>query len=192
VVFDKLMRKRYRSASGCASPVVSELHPVGKPDDEVVGVRHLHLRQGLGVDHIVRADDLVLLQDERRQRVDLVVGQRLRGRPGHRPAREVEDRRRGTPETGNGLRRLDPVDRRAADQRAVSATLGAFAMTGRAAFLGIDLGTLRRRAAAGRQAGAVAENADVPGLEVALADRPAEIGRFRVRRADGGEQHRGD
>ena len=64
------------------------------PNDEIVPVRHLHLRQGLGVHHLVLADDLVEREDVGGERVKLVVGQRFRDREGHRPAHDVACRNR--------------------------------------------------------------------------------------------------
>src|SRR6516165_6023906 len=39
------------------------LNLVRSPDDKIVPVRHLHLRQGLGVHHVVLADDFVERED---------------------------------------------------------------------------------------------------------------------------------
>jgi len=45
---------------------------VREPDDEIVPVRHFHLRQGLGVDLVVLAGQLVGRQKSR-QRIDLLI-----------------------------------------------------------------------------------------------------------------------
>jgi len=46
---------------------------VREPDDEIVPVRHFHLRQGLGVDLVVLAGQLVGRQQKSRQRIDLLI-----------------------------------------------------------------------------------------------------------------------
>src|SRR6266849_4939172 len=58
--------------------------------DETIAVRHPHLRQRLLVHRVVLADELVERKDVCGQRVGFVIGERLRLRPWHRPAREVE------------------------------------------------------------------------------------------------------
>ena len=57
------------------------------------------------------------------------------------------------------------------------------------AFLGKDLRALRRRAAAGRQTGAVGQDGDVPGLDVGFRDRLAELRTLRRART-GAERKR--
>jgi hypothetical protein len=60
----------------------------------VVADRHLHLRQGLGVEDLVFLDDVVDEQQVRRQRVDLVGGQRALSVERHRAIDVIPHRRR--------------------------------------------------------------------------------------------------
>src|SRR5215813_10541975 len=126
------------------------LHPLRKARDEPVAVRHLHLGKGLRVHLVLLADQLVLRQDVRRQSVDLVVAQRARLRERHRPADEVEERRRVGPEIGDGLGRAHVLHRRGADERGADAALALLAVAG-SALLRVDRRALRGGAAALRQ-----------------------------------------
>ncbi len=76
-----------------------------------IAVGHLHPRQRLRVDCQLRIDQCVLRQDIRRQRIDLIVGQRARLGPRHRPANIVEQGRRVWPLVSDCCRFVDPVDR---------------------------------------------------------------------------------
>src|SRR2546423_11771583 len=76
---------------------VHALDAIRKPDDEVVAVRHDYLWQRLRVYRVALADKLVQREDVGRDRVDLVVGEGVWFRIGHRAAHEVEDRRRVEP-----------------------------------------------------------------------------------------------
>src|SRR3954471_23399626 len=120
-------------------------------DDEIIPVRHLHLRQGLGIHRITLADELVGGEDVGGERIDLVVAERARVGPGHRTADVVEQRRGIGPEILDGLERLDAVALELAlgDERGAPATLAALAVTGDAAFLDIELGAFAGSAAAG-------------------------------------------
>src|SRR6266481_3087643 len=66
------------SRSGATIECSPALNLVRSPDDEIVPVRHLHLRQGLGVHHVVLADDFVEREYIGAERVEFIVGQRFR------------------------------------------------------------------------------------------------------------------
>src|SRR6266851_2697984 len=177
-------RVRLRSTSSpstcrprCESACRYALDLVRKTDDESVAVGHAHLGQRFGVHRVVLADQLVLREDKGGERVDFVVGERARLLPRHRPPDEVEDGRRIAPEVGDSLRRVDPVDRAAAHDRGGNPALAPFAVAHRA-LLREDALALRGRAATGRQAGSVGQDADVPGSDVGRIYRPAEVGPF--------------
>src|SRR5258708_16173535 len=54
------------------------LNLVRSPDDEIVPVRHLHLRQGLAVHYVVLADHFVTRENIVTRRVEIIARQRLR------------------------------------------------------------------------------------------------------------------
>src|SRR5262245_52430455 len=88
-------------------------------DDEAVPIRHLHLRQRLGIHHIVLADDPVEEQDIGGGRVDVVRAEQLAWRvERHGASREIEYRRGMPPEVADRLRRVDAAGQRwSAEQR---------------------------------------------------------------------------
>src|SRR5882724_13099094 len=100
---------------------------VRKADDESVPVRHLYFRQRLRVHLIVLADEFVKRQNVRGQSVDLVVGESLWLLPRHRAACKVEEGRGIRPKVGDGLRRLHPGERAAADHRGIDPALAVYA-----------------------------------------------------------------
>src|SRR5262249_11490127 len=72
--------------------------------DKIVAVGHLDLRQRLGVDHVVLADDLVEVEEISGNGVSLIVRQRFRFLVGHRREHVIKDGRSIGPE---GPDRLD-------------------------------------------------------------------------------------
>src|SRR5262245_25254635 len=156
---------------------IRSLKLVRKADDESVPVRHFYFRQRLRVHLIVLADEFVERQNVRGQSVDLVVGESLWLLPRHRPARKVEDGRGIGPEVGNGLSRLHVLDRAAADHRGIDPALTVYAVA-HGALLRVDGRALGGRTAAGRQASAVRQDADVPGSDLCRIDRLSKIRRL--------------
>src|SRR5262249_31771704 len=117
--------------------------------DEAVPVGHLHFGQALRVHHVVLADDLVERQDVGGERVDRVVRKRLRLLPRHRPPGEVEDRCGIGPIIADQLsrRRIAATEWATPDEGATRAARALLAVAERAGIFGVDLGTLRGRAA---------------------------------------------
>ena len=101
------------------------LNPIRKFYDEVVVVRHLHLRQGLRIHRLILRDQVVGREQVSADRIDLVVAQRMRRRPRHGATDIVEQRRRIGPEIGDRLVRGDAVggQRWIADQYIARAAL---------------------------------------------------------------------
>src|SRR5262249_51148783 len=124
-----------------------------------------------------------------RHGIDLVVGQRLRLRVGHRPPDEVEQRGGIGPEIHDGLTAVERGARRPTDQRGAVPALAVLAMT-EGAFLRVDRSTLGGRATAGRKTGAVRHDVDVPGSKLARADRLAEFRTVGTCRGGGYEEKR--
>ena len=155
-------------------------NPIRKADDEIVVVRHFHLGQGLRVHHLILRDQIVGGEQVGAERVDLVVGERVRRRPRHGAADIVEQRRRPGPEIGDGLERRDAIagERRIADHDVARAAFAVVAVTEVAALVDIELGALRGGAASGRQIAAVRHHADVPRLDVGFGDRLAQSRRI--------------
>src|SRR3984893_4611774 len=85
--------------------VEAHLNAIRKPDDEVVAIGHVHLRQGLRIHRIVRADQFVLRENVGRERVDFIIGERTRRLKRNGAANEIEDRRCIRPEILDGLLR---------------------------------------------------------------------------------------
>src|SRR5882672_38265 len=163
---------------------VTRSDPLGKADDEAVAVRHLHQRKRLRVHHLVLGDELVEREEVRDERIHLVIRERPRRLERHRPADEVERRGGIAPEIGDRLGRLDAAgEGRGADERRRGGRpLRAFAVAHRA-FRGEDRRALRGGAAARGQAGAVGQDADVPGRNVGFRDLRSQPGRLRHGRA---------
>src|SRR5262249_462824 len=88
---------------------------VGKSNDEVVRLPHLHLTQCLRVYDIIVANNLVPREDEGGERIDLVVRERSRVHPRHCAPYIIENRRGIAPEISNGLGGIDALDRRCAN-----------------------------------------------------------------------------
>src|SRR5262249_59635248 len=94
------------------------------------------------------------------------------------------EQRRGVLVVGDRLERIDAIELRWGDQRQITGRrLHPVLAVADRAFLRVDRSTLRRRTAAGRQAGAVGQDIDVPGGDIGLADWLAEARRFGDRRA---------
>lgn len=87
-------RARSATSSRGASPCRAERGPSFRPrrvgQDEIVAVRHLHPRQGRRVHLVLGPDDPVQVEQVRRDRVHLVVGQRSRLQVGHRAAHDPD------------------------------------------------------------------------------------------------------
>src|SRR5262245_24723339 len=131
-----------------------------------IAIWHPNPRQGLGVNHLVIADDAIELQNIGYHGIDFVIAQRLRVIKRHGAAHVVKNSRRVWPETPNCLdwhliarERLTP-----ADQRIIRPSGSLLAVTGKA-LCRVDRFPLLRRPVAGRQAAAVGVDADVPGQD---------------------------
>src|ERR1043166_6575783 len=96
-------------SAGSCDTRSSRSDPFRIRNGELARVRHLHLRQRLRIHYIVLANDFVDREDVGRQRVDLIVGQRLRRRVRHRASNDVEQGRRELV-VGDGLGRIDLVE----------------------------------------------------------------------------------
>src|SRR5262245_41201305 len=110
--------------------------------DEVIAVRHSHLRQGLRVHHVLGANDLVEMQEVGCHGVYLVVGQRLRLRVRHRSAEIVEHRSRIGPVAPNGAHGALAGERTLPTNEWVVRPPGALLAVARLALLGIHDGAL--------------------------------------------------
>jgi glucose/arabinose dehydrogenase len=171
---------------GCLTPHQGSyraLDPVRKTQNEVIAIGHFHFWQGLRVHRVVRADQFIARENVGRQRVSLIVSQRMRHLRRHGPADEIKNGGRIRPEVPDGfLRRIDADEFTVADQRILIAALAIFAVT-RGAFFRENRNALRGRTAAFRQSGAVGQNADVPRRDGRFIDRLAAIGRLSQQRA---------
>ncbi len=102
--------------------------------DEVVAVRHLHLRQRFRIHRIAVADQLVERKKIGGERIDLVVAERSRHVVRHGPAHVVKDGGRVGVVIGNRLHSIDAVSERLpTDERRVigrDAAFGGVAMAG--------------------------------------------------------------
>jgi len=114
------------------SRLVVTLDLVREPDDESVPVRHLYLRQCLGVHRVVLADQLVERENVSGQSVDFLVGERPWLLPRHRASDVVEDCRRIGPEISDGLLRVYAGDWRTAHQAGADAAFAVLAVAGQA------------------------------------------------------------
>src|SRR3984957_9650888 len=143
---------------------------IARERDEPVPVRHSHLGQRLRIDHTVRSDDPVEIEDMGRYRVDFVRGKRFRLLEWHCATDIVEQCCCIGPKTSHSLYRYF-VRRQcahAADQRASERDIGPgslFAVTG-LTFRYIDGFTLDCGATTGRQTYAIRSDANVPRCDV--------------------------
>ena len=102
--------------------------------------------------------------------------------PWHGAANVVEDGGREGPEVGDGLVRLHVLDWAAADQRGIGAAFAVFAVA-YGTFCRVDAGSLGGGTAAGREAGTVRQDIDVPGCDLGRIDRLSKIWRLSEGRA---------
>ena len=147
--------------------------------DEAVAVGHLHLHDGVLVQHVAVLDEAVEAQDVGDAGIDLVIGQRFGPDPTAWPGARNRTpwwhkANRSRPSAPAGLRRFERAD--AAEEARTRAALALLAVAG-GAFGRVDRSALRGRAGAGGQALAVGADGDVPGGGVLFADGLAEFGR---------------
>src|SRR4029453_13553709 len=121
----------------------------------------------------------------------LIVGESPWLLPRHPPARKVEEGRGIGPKVGDGLRRLHVLDRAAADHRGIDPALAVYAVA-HGALLRVDGRALGGRTAAWRQAGAIRQDADVPGRDLGRINRLSKVRRLsdssaRTKRKGGGD-----
>ena len=100
---------------------------IARERDESVPVRHSYVGQRLRIDHIVRSDDPVEIEDIGRYRVEFVRGERFRLLEWHCATDVVEQRCCVGPETSHSLCRCFVRRQRAnaADERAGERDTGA-------------------------------------------------------------------
>src|ERR1019366_2712482 len=86
--------------------------PIRRPQrNEPITIRHLDLRQTLGVEDVALLDDIVSKEQKGRQSVNLVRPERSRLIWGHGTVGIVPYRRRKPPVTPNGRHRVRGVER---------------------------------------------------------------------------------
>src|SRR5712664_1555907 len=162
---------------------------IARKRNEAVSVRHSHLGQRLRIEHIVRPDDPVEIEDIGRYRVDFVRGERFRLLEWHCATDIVEQCCRIGPETSHSLHWYF-VRRQcahAADERAGERVIGPGSLLAVAGLTVryIDGFTLDCGATTRRQTYAVRSDADVPRCDVGRRDRLPELRRLgQGRRCD--------
>src|SRR5258706_14870535 len=130
--------------------------------DKHVPVRHLDRAQRLGIERGLRRQQSVQIEDVSRNRIDIVIAQRLRRVLRHGAADIIEQRRRVGPIAADGPHRIWRRERAlAADKLIANTTLALCAMTGRALLIE-DLAAMADATASRRKVVAVAVNIDIP------------------------------
>src|SRR5215471_19526607 len=129
---------------------------------EIVLVGHLYPRQALRIDGVALANDTVEMEQIGRDRIDLVVAQRLGRNQRHGSAHVIEDRCRIGPVAANRLdRRLRSGERPLAADQLVVRLAGTIETMTAGAMWNVDALALLRRSAAEGQSATVRQDADI-------------------------------
>src|SRR5690242_11953220 len=110
--------------------------------DKRIPVRHFHIRKAVAVSDEIIWHEVIQVQDIGRDRIDLIGGQRVRRREGHRTVDIIPQGRCERPVRADARRRSVSFERTSSDPRIAALTLAK--------------GTVARRALIGEEVGAFA------------------------------------